>query len=157
VVGELARTAQLIAIVTDETQGVQWELSYIFSNNLVEKTLFILPPRLSQPEAAARVMGGMLVRSGTLDERSSTDLGEVVRNLRYRCLAWYILSGNKFHVVTASAPTDVAYMLAIRGFVNAKRELAEKDIAPPPGVPVALVVRSSQTMQQGQATGLKGR
>jgi hypothetical protein len=117
VVTDLAERARLIIIAADETPGVRWEIGLVSTPRLVNKTLFILPPRFTSHEQAERLFVSAFANIGA----KTADLGVVRRFFEQRrcpCIGWYVDADKSIKVFTASELSDVAYALAIRSFAH---------------------------------------
>jgi hypothetical protein len=115
-VERLAREAAVIAIAIDETEGIRWELKLTTSRS-AEKTLFLLPPKLTKTDRAANLLSWVV---GFLEPTRRLS-PEVVRTffatVAGPVLGWRIDAGGDLIVFTADETSEVAYAQVIRRFL----------------------------------------
>lgn len=107
VVAKLASDAAAIVIVVDDTEGVNWELSHIFENGHLSKTLCLMPPRdVRRSEKAAGIVRRVLVGQKC----------ELAQPLSEPCIGWYQFAPDKILLLLAPKPSQANYVCALRLF-----------------------------------------
>ena len=103
-VRDLASQAVAIVIVADNTPGVHWELAHIRDFGHVQKTLYLLPPRMSSPDQGAPVL---VKETQTMNKLESNIIG------------WY-QNQTALNVLTDEYPSSSSYVMALRLFIRSR-------------------------------------
>jgi len=106
-VAELASQAKAIVVVADDTQGVQWELGHIRERGFAGKTLYLLPPRLSTPSEATRLIEREIA---VTDAIGSTPVIAAGRT----CIGWYQSAAGRVRILSTARPASTSYVCALR-------------------------------------------
>jgi hypothetical protein len=109
---KLANDAATIAVVVDDTGGVLWELTHIRSAGHTEKTLFLLPPRLTAPVEAARV-----IKREFDESRVANGAVAGVSDPTFSggaCIGWHRGPDGVFSMFVTRRPTRLSYLCALR-------------------------------------------
>jgi hypothetical protein len=111
-VEQFVREARAIVIVADDTEGVVWELSHIRQAGYSRKTLYYLPPRLSEPTEAKRIIQREIIEwlPPIVAQNASAELVKV----RRPCIGWFQSSKGQFYFLTTSYPSRASYAAAFR-------------------------------------------
>jgi general secretion pathway protein G len=112
-VAGLAAAARAIVVVIDDTDGVLWELGHIRQAGLAEKTLYLLPPRLSGSREAERILRRELAEtSGAFGAILAVpdDAADPYRVF----IGWYHGASGELKVLTAAAANSTSYVCALR-------------------------------------------
>jgi hypothetical protein len=117
VVAELARTARMIVIAIDDTRGVNWELNEIHGQRYAAKVLHLMPPRLTEPGEARRVIGLARAASDHVSTQFEALHGFLQTSAR-RCIGWYLRHDGTTVVLTTKRPSEVSYLLALRRYMR---------------------------------------
>src|SRR5262249_30555914 len=94
-VRDLASQAVAVVIVADNTPGVHWELAHIRDFGHVQKTLYLLPPRMSSPDQGAPVL---VKETKTMTKLESNIIG------------WY-QNQTALNVLTDEYPSSSSYVM----------------------------------------------
>jgi len=111
-VARLAAAAKAIVVVIDDTEGVLWELSHVRQAGLVSKTLYLLPPRLSGPQEAARIIRREFAE--TTSDHNAVTAADTTFNSGLACIGWYHAESGELKFLTTRTPTSTSYVCALR-------------------------------------------
>lgn len=122
-VQELSTKALIIVIAVDETPGVRWEIEYISSAKWTKKTLFLLPPGYSDPQRAYDIFRHTITTSSDRTGEGGEAAHVFLDRYRSRtCIVgWFVHHDGTIEILTANAPSDAAYVMALRRFVQVHR------------------------------------
>jgi hypothetical protein len=118
-VARLAQDATMIVIAIDETEGLRWELE-LTASRWMDKTLFLLPPRLAVSEKAAKMLLDTTNYLKAYRQPTPETVGAFFGKLNGPVLGWHIETGQTLSVFTVGEVSEVAYTLAIRRFVMSR-------------------------------------
>jgi general secretion pathway protein G len=107
-VAGIAGAAHAIVVVLDDTDGVLWELAHIRAAGHVQKTLFVLPPRLASAADAQR----LLVRELSADGPIAQTLPDIKPH--EVCIGWYRTGAGRLKALTATSTKSTSYVAALR-------------------------------------------
>jgi formylglycine-generating enzyme required for sulfatase activity len=116
-IAHLAEVASTILIVLDDTPGVKWELDYV-ENTHSDKTLYLLPPRLTSPDVAIELLNDNLFKRLPPHRNGKEIIAD--RELALSCIGWYLGKDREPLLLTCDKPTAVTYAVALRLYVAAQ-------------------------------------
>ena len=113
VVSDLAQRSNNVIMAIDETAGIQWEWNEMLRAKFSPKVLYLLPPRLTFPTEARRVVANLRAAS-----HPPTDLFDGLQrfldgNTR-PCIGWCFGESGRLTVYTTLHPSENSYRIAVR-------------------------------------------
>jgi hypothetical protein len=102
-IARLADSARAIVIVIDNTAGVLWELAHIRQAGHEEKTLFLLPHRLTKPTEAEDII-----------QHATAEVFSTPHRPKLRCVGWHHCPDRGLSMFTTERPSRLSYTCAIR-------------------------------------------
>jgi uncharacterized protein DUF805 len=112
VVADLCKRSAKIVITIDETEGVRWEIAHLLEQKYLDKTLFLIPPRLAGVEAAMRMLPYVL------GGHKRHEIEQILRQDSANCIGWFWKSHDQFVILTTRNNSYLAYTLAARLFLE---------------------------------------
>ena len=85
---------------------MQWELGHIRERGFAGKTLYLLPPRLSTPSEATRLIEREIAVTGASDP-ALIAAGRT-------CIGWYQSATGRVHILSTTRPASTSYVCALR-------------------------------------------
>lgn len=127
-VADFCRHAHAVVITLDETEGLRWELRHLLGQNYHRKALFLLPPRLLPPTESSRVLRTTFAElTGHCDWVEG--ICSIVNSEQRLCIGLFFGADRKVQVLTTRRNSHLAYVLAVRSFLNANSAAVASPIA----------------------------
>jgi hypothetical protein len=108
-VSDLCNKAGAIILVVDETEGVRWEMGHVAANDHLNKTIFLVPPRLASSDQISTLLP--VGFGGLRDWINSAD--------KHRhCIGWFMRADGQVEVFSTPRNSQLSYMLVVRIFLS---------------------------------------
>jgi hypothetical protein len=112
-VADLSERSSAVIVALDATEGIDWEISHIVSNQFVSKTLFLLAPGDVGSERGELLLGRVLRACGQPHKVDLPATGQ-------RVIGFWTNADGNMELLMVATPDVYAYLVAIRLFLRTK-------------------------------------